>query len=192
MGARPLGKIEDHLPWREEIDLLDTGFIKGETLTFPGRLDDAAGKYADDVIENGNVTPGQRDELITALRRAALFYYFGDAVTLGIASNKETAKSWRRAGHKIAANLLKPRPKHRPPQYFDQGLIWVMADTWEYFGHEAKSPASHPDHVNYSNEFSRFCAGWIEKIDPGRRLWAPKRSLYRRVLGERNRRKKAT
>ncbi|MCZ6859586.1 MAG: hypothetical protein O7I42_04805 [Alphaproteobacteria bacterium] len=185
-----MGKIEDHLPWREEIDLLDTGFIKGETLTSPGRLDDAAGKYADDVIENGNVTPGQRDELITALRRAGLFYYFGDAVTLGIASNKETAKTWRRAGHKIAADLLKPRPKHRPKQYFDQGLIWVMADAWEYFGHEAKSPAYHPgtrtrQQGDYPNEFVQFCEGWIRVIDPDRR-GMPKRTLYRRVLDQRS------
>ena len=184
-----MGKIEDHLPWCEEIDLLDTGFIKGETLTFPGRLDDTGGKYADDVIEKGNITPDQRDELITALKRAALFYFFGESANRKIANNKETAKTWRRAGHGVAADLLKLRPKHRPKQYFDQGLIWVMADAWEYFGHEAKPPAHHPVHGDYASEFSRFCEGWIKNIDPDRRLWAPKRNVYRRVLGERDKHK---
>ncbi len=98
MGSRKwerdtVGKIEDHLPWREELDLLDTRFIKGKTLTFPDRLEDAAGDYADELIDKDNIAPGQRDELITALKRAALFYNFGELANSEIPNNKKRAKA---------------------------------------------------------------------------------------------------
>ncbi len=149
-----MAKIEDHLPWRPDLEFVEEGW-----------LESAAQEYADHVIEKTLAKPAERDELIVALVRAGLYFLFGLAGNEAMCRNKKTTKKLRQEGDKEFADLLKVNPRNRPPVFSNRGLIWVMADAWEYFGRKPRKPAWDPrTEKDTDPDFRQICGGWIRRI----------------------------
>jgi hypothetical protein len=183
-----MAEIDSRLPWRDEFEFCSTD-----------SLELAAQEFARKSVANGLVRQDKQNDLVVALVRSGLYYRLGLTVNKAITSNKASSEAWRRSGDNAAADLLKLPARSRPKIYAFQGLIWVMADAWEFFGLEPKPPAYDPSkRADRDSQFSRVCKDWIQilrEIDspldgllrkPVRRaLPLPTRSVFRRVLDQR-------
>ncbi len=81
-------EIEDQLPSRTELDLIETA-----------PLERAAEKHADKKIAVGKLQSDRRADLIVALVRAGAYYLLGCDMSDAIKDNKARAKAWHRAGN---------------------------------------------------------------------------------------------
>lgn len=188
-----MAEIESCLPQREEFEFYSTD-----------SLECAADQFAGEIVADGIVSPDQHDNLAVALVRSGLYCLLGLAVNEEVLKNEAREKYWQRKGHGIKARTLMRPPGNRPKEYGFQGLIWVLANAWEFFGLKPKPPADDPcGNAERDSPFSKVCKEWyrrVVEIDTAstspldkvlisrsvrRRPPAPKRSVFRRVLNER-------
>jgi hypothetical protein len=179
-------ELAEKLPWRDELEQLEDR-LKFEDLRrllgyrFPG-ID--AEHHADRLIDGGDLPKKAledpektRADLILGLERAALYYWLGQSVG-EVTKHNATMKSESRALG------LKLPPEHRPECYENRTFIWAMAVTWEHFGGKVGTASRAETKKKVGAEtpgrFQRFCATWLEQIDPEHEM--PGREKYRQVM----------